>query len=102
MSALIAPTATGNGWQADFGRIARKRVDWALCAKRDLALIAIVELDDRTHDAEADAARDALIGSAGIRTLRFESSRKPTQQEIRALVAPLLAGKACLKKLRGD
>jgi very-short-patch-repair endonuclease len=53
-----------------------------------LQLVAIVELDDRTHNRVADAERDAFVASAGIRTLRFESRNKPTVEQIRAAVFP--------------
>ena len=44
-----------------------------------MSLVAIVELDDRTHLAAADVRRDAYTASAGIRTLRFESKNKISQ-----------------------
>lgn len=52
---------------------------------------AIVELDDRTHDPDKDALRDALTGSAGIQTIRFESCRKPNARQIRAAMLPMIA-----------
>lgn len=91
MSALITPLTKGRRWQTDFMRISQKRVDWALYAKAGLRLVAIIELDDATHDKDKDAARDKLTGSAGIRTLRFESRSKPHENEIRRICLRLLS-----------
>ena len=85
MSALITPTTSGKRWRSDFWRISQKRVDWVLFSRHGLKLIAIVELDDRTHDRGADRDRDAMTASAGIRTLRFESRAKPPVAEIRKI-----------------
>lgn len=83
MSALIEPTAKGKEWRSAFGRISQKRVDYCVFTKADMKLVAIVELDDRTHDSKKDAQRDSYTESAGIRTVRFHSKRKPTEPEIR-------------------
>jgi very-short-patch-repair endonuclease len=66
-----------------FRRISQKRVDYAIYTNK-LELICIVELDDRTHDALRDAERDAFTASAGIATLRWQSTLKPGVEAIRA------------------
>lgn len=63
-------------------RFSRKIVDYVVCERRSMRVVAVVELDDRTHDAARDAARDALMAAAGIRTLRWDSRRKPTEPQI--------------------
>jgi hypothetical protein len=85
MSAIIAPTGYARSRKAAFNRIAQKRVDFAICTDR-LQLVVLVELDDRTHNARRDAMRDAMTRSAGIRTIRFSSTRRPTVAEIRAAI----------------
>ena len=87
LSALIDPVSKGKQFQYDFRRISQKRVDYAIYTP-DLRLVAIVELDDRTHSTTRDAQRDRFTASAGIRTVRFESRRKPDEAQIRAAVYP--------------
>lgn len=89
MSALLEPKAlTRNSRLAAFRRISQKRVDYTL-HEPDLSLICVVELDDRTHDASKDAARDAMLRSAGIPTMRWSSTSKPSIAEIRDRVSAI-------------
>jgi hypothetical protein len=60
----------------------RKIADFIICEPRTLKVLAIVELDDRTHDARRDRERDAITQAAGIRTLRYSSREKPSVIEI--------------------
>jgi MYXO-CTERM domain-containing protein len=62
----------------------RKIADFVIC-DRNLTVLALVELDDRTHVASADRQRDALTRAAGYQTLRFQSKQKPSEAEIAAL-----------------
>lgn len=50
---------------------------------RTFEVVAIVELDDRTHDGNKDQARDSITAAAGYRTVRFQARRKPDATEIR-------------------
>lgn len=86
MSALMAPSdGDGKRRMAAFRQISQKRVDWAVYS-RDMTLLCVVELDDRTHNRQQDALRDAMLASAGIKTLRWESRNKPEVREIRSAV----------------
>lgn len=87
MSALIGPVSQGKANLSDFRRIAQKRVDYAVYT-RNLKIVAVIELDDRTHIARRDAKRDAYLRSAGIRTVRFESRAKPDEAQIREALYP--------------
>jgi Protein of unknown function (DUF2726) len=60
----------------------RKIADFIICEPRTLRVIAIIELDDRTHDTKRDRERDAITEAAGIRTLRYSSREKPSVAEI--------------------
>jgi very-short-patch-repair endonuclease len=53
-------------------------------------VVAVIELDDRTHDPKKDAVRDALLASAGITTLRYESRAKPSESVIRQQILALI------------
>jgi len=63
----------------------RKIVDFALLDEK-LDVVLLIELDDRTHNAGKDAARDAMTRQAGYATLRFESRAKPAVPELRAQI----------------
>jgi hypothetical protein len=87
MSALIEPKATGKQRMIDFRRMSQKRVDFAVFDST-LKLLAIVELDDSSHNAERDVVRDEYTKSAGIRTLRYSASKRPSVEVLRAAIAP--------------
>lgn len=65
-------------------RFDRKIADFVVCERGSLQVVAIIELDDRTHDAKADQRRDAIT-KAGYQTFRFQSKKKPSEAEIAAL-----------------
>lgn len=71
---------------AAFRRISQKRIDFCVCDTR-LVPKFVVELDDHTHDPARDRARDELLLSAGIRTLRFDVRRMPTTPQLRSAIA---------------
>jgi very-short-patch-repair endonuclease len=70
-------------WRA-FRAISNTRVDWVIA--RDMEVIAVIELDDRTHDPRKDARRDRILASCGYKVLRFESHRRPDPRQIREAV----------------
>jgi very-short-patch-repair endonuclease len=74
------------GGTADYlsirGRYSQKVVDFVLLDGA-FEVVALVELDDRTHRLEKDAARDAMTAEAGYVTLRYHSRHKPEPSEIR-------------------
>lgn len=65
-------------------RFSSKRVDFVLEDRVTGEVIALVELDDRTHDVEADIARDRMTGAAGYLTIRLPASERPTAASVRA------------------
>lgn len=90
MGALLAP-AVRRGEDASKHSSARNRFAQKICdyviQRRDTGKVAaIVELDDRTHRADKDAARDSMTDQAGYRTIRWQSKNKPSREEIRAKV----------------
>lgn len=66
----------------DRNRFNRKYADFVICSKR-LTTVAIVELDDSTHDSKkaADKDRDLMLQNAGYQTVRYRDI--PTTAKIR-------------------
>jgi Protein of unknown function (DUF2726) len=73
-------------------RFDRKIADFVVCERDGLQVVAIIELDDRTHDAKADRERDAITNAAGYQTYRFQSKKKPSEADIAALFNQAQAG----------
>lgn len=85
LGALLQPNVSGKDrkkFHSIRGTFAQKISDFVICT-RDIKVIAIVELDDKTHNSEKDAKRDAMIEQAGYRVIRWNSKTKPTLDEIR-------------------
>jgi very-short-patch-repair endonuclease len=88
MSALLkAPTAQS---RATFDR---KVIDFVVCSKAFVPLL-VIELDDASHARKAakDAARDAVLGRAGYRVLRFVNI--PDDRDLRASLKQASASEA--------
>lgn len=85
MGALMSPDVRGGSrdYLAIRGRFAQKVVDYVILDE-GLEVVALVELDDKTHRLEKDALRDAMTAAAGYVTLRYRSREKPEPQAIRA------------------
>jgi len=64
------------------GRFAQKVLDFVI-VDDEYRIVALVELDDSTHDADRDAERDRITGMAGYLTIRYDSRNKPEPEEIR-------------------
>lgn len=89
MSALIESDAWSKKTRmSDFLRISQKRIDFGVFT-RDLKIVAVVELDDRTHNSKKDRQRDGYLSSAGVRTIRFQSKQKPDEKAIANAIANL-------------
>ena len=92
MGALMAPDVRGGSpeYLSIRSRFAQKVVDFVVLDDA-LEVIALVELDDRTHKVDKDAVRDAMTAAAGYVTLRYRSREKPKPQAIRAELSALHA-----------
>ena len=91
MGALLDPAVSRKDAKEYFrlrGMISQKIVDFVAQSRRDGSIKAIIELDDRTHDSEKDAKRDAMVASAGLQTIRWHSKTKPDIAAIRARLMP--------------
>jgi hypothetical protein len=78
-------------------RIDRKHVDFLLVRSGDLAPLAGIELDDRSHEAPERQARDAFVdavfASAGLPLLHAAAQKTYDPAELRTKIDELLAGK---------
>ena len=93
MGALLRPRVSeGGGRRRRFlyasirARFDRKVVDYVLQDRATGRVVAVIELDDRTHVAARDRKRDAMMRRAGYVTIRWDSRRKPKPPEIRKRV----------------
>ena len=80
---------TGKARWSVRARFDRKIADFLICDRETFTVLAIVELDDRTHNAHADRQRDTITEAAGYVTVRFPSKPRPTVGEIAALFASM-------------
>ncbi len=82
------PRSEGKAYMRLRGMFAQKFVDFVAQDRKTGAVVAIIELDDRTHKADKDAKRDAMLASAGYKTVRWQSKAKPDAAAIRAELMP--------------
>lgn len=70
----------GNNFQSWNNRINRMSADFVVC-KKDSSIVAVIELDDATHQREdrqvADAKKDRALASAAIRIVRWQVKSLP-------------------------
>lgn len=86
MSAILeASSGDKKQVHVDRLRIAQQRIDYVVC-NASCEIIAVVELDDKTHSTAKDLTRDERLQQAGIRTIRFQSRNKPSVDAIRASI----------------
>ena len=93
MGALLEPAMARKGNGSNYMRVrgmfSQKIVDYVAQRRDTGQIVAIIELDDRTHDKDKDASRDAMLHQAGYRTVRWQSKNRPGAAEIlAALVEP--------------
>lgn len=96
MGALLDPAASSKDGREYFrarGMFSQKIVDFVAQARADGSIVAIIELDDRTHNSDKDGRRDAMLSSAGYKVVRWKSKSKPDAAAIRVeLLAPPIPG----------
>lgn len=86
MSALLESASSDEKVaHSDRLSIAQQRVDYIVCTRR-CEVVAVVELDDKTHSRAKDELRDARLEQAGIRTVRFQARHKPKVEAIRTII----------------
>jgi len=80
-------------WQKAFNRISAKHFDYVVCTPDTLSVIAVVELDDRSHAKKKRIERDHFVenacSSAGITLHRVKARAAYKLVELRELIFPL-------------
>ena len=74
---------------ADWNPFARKIVDFVVEDPTPGRVVALIEIDDRSHDADKDRLRDAMTAQAGYLTLRIPAAARPTVQHVLGVVGVL-------------
>lgn len=86
----------GHNYQAWFNRINRMSADFVVC-NRDSSIVAVIELDDATHQKAdrqaADAKKDKALTSADIRIVRWQAKAIPDIATIQSTLMPNIAVK---------
>lgn len=77
----------GVPYRAWLNRIDRLSADFVVCRK-DSSIVAVVELDDSSHEApsrrKTDAKKDRALGAAGLPVIRWQTRDMPDISTIRA------------------
>jgi hypothetical protein len=74
---------------ADWNPFARKIVDFVVEDPTTGRVIALLEVDDASHNAVKDRERDRMTARAGYRTLRIPAGAKPTIRVVGRVVGRL-------------
>lgn len=94
-----------SGWQSAFNRITDKHVDFVLCDSSRLGVVAVIELDDRTHETFERGIRDGLVDSAladaRIPVLRVSARHSYSPAQIREQVESLFRSDERVRKVVG-
>lgn len=77
-----------SAWQRAFNKINAKHFDFVLCAADDLSVVAVVELDDKSHRRGKRRERDSflvdLCEAISLPLIQVPAQRAYTVSEIRA------------------
>lgn len=81
-------------WQQAFNRISAKHFDFVLCAKDDLAIIAAIELDDKSHQQRKRQERDTFLSglcqAIFLPCIQIPAQRAYSVHELRAQILSAL------------
>lgn len=90
---LRPPKGMGrSNWQKAFNRISSKHFDYVICTPDTLLVLAVIELDDKSHAkgkrAERDRFLDAACSSAELPLHRFKAAATYSISEVRNVLYP--------------
>ena len=75
---VLKPTSylSKSDWQIAFNKISGKHFDYVLCDTHTLDVVAVIELDDKSHNSQKAKKRDDFINGAcngsGLKLIRFK------------------------------
>ncbi|MFD2176622.1 DUF2726 domain-containing protein [Veronia pacifica] len=81
ISDVLSPDNANNkkDWWSSFNKISSKYFDYVICNKKDLSFVAVIELDDASHNRASRIERDDFVNSAcqsaNLKLLRFKAAR---------------------------
>lgn len=92
MGALMKPARIEGrrSTPAERNRFSQKIIDFVVQSRQTGDVVALIEVDDRSHRASADEARDAMTAQAGYRTIRIPANVRPVAGEVEARLDWLL------------
>lgn len=92
-------------WQKAFNKISRKHFDFLVCDKKDLSVLCVIELDDKSHNSKKRQERDTFLkgacNSAGLSLIQIPAQATYSINEIRQLFASFLPAETT-KNLEDD
>ena len=87
MGALLEPAfakkSDPRSYMSIRGTFSQKVVDFVAQDRISGTLLAVIELDDRTHNATKDNKRDEMLREGGYKVVRWQSTAKPDAATIR-------------------
>lgn len=94
MGALLQPKRNLSARDQETWRwkYSQKIVDYVLEDRGTGEVVALVELDDWSHEARRDAARDRLTRAAGYLTVRLPADERPTSTSVQQRIGQALGG----------
>lgn len=89
LSQLIEVDRTHRDWKSIRSRYKQLVADYVLC-RPDLSVVAVIELDDRSHESAvrqgADARKNKALADAGIRLVRIPAGDLPSENALRRII----------------
>lgn len=90
---LRPPKGIGrSSWQKAFNRISSKHFDYVICAPDTLSVLAVIELDDKSHSKGKRADRDRFLerasSAAGLPLHRFKAAATYNISQVRGVLFP--------------
>jgi hypothetical protein len=77
-----APSLPARAARHLFFSFSSKCADFVLEDRETGKIMAIVELDDASHDGKRDKLRDDLTAAAGFLTIRLPADERPTREKV--------------------